>query len=66
MPEHHAMTPAEQEIFTGLLLRLCRGVAARLGHDPDDPAVEQAVIAEMRTGYDWLVTEQIGLKEAGR
>jgi hypothetical protein len=58
------VTPAEQEIFTGLLLRLCRGVAARLGHDPNDPAVDQAVTEELRTGYDWLVTEQIELKEA--
>ena len=57
------MTPAEGEIFTGLLLRLCRGVAARLGHDPGDPAVEQAVVEELRTSYDWLVTEQIELKE---
>jgi hypothetical protein len=59
------VTPAEQEIFTGLLLRLCRGVAARLGHDPGDPAVDLAVTEELRTGYDWLVTEQIELKEAG-
>lgn len=58
------MTPAEGEILVGLLLRICRGVAARLGHDPGDPAVDRVIEEEMNTGCDWLVTERIALKEA--
>jgi hypothetical protein len=47
-----------QEDLAVLLVRVGRGIAAGLGHDPDDPEVDKVIRDQFRDGYEWLVIRQ--------
>ena len=52
------LTGAEREDLAQLLLRMARGIAAALGHNPDDPDVDQVIRDQFRDGYERLVIQQ--------
>ena len=52
------LTGAEREDLAQLLVRMARGIAAALGHDPDNPQVDQVIRDQFQAGHEWLVLQQ--------
>lgn len=52
------LSPEQQDDLTEGLTLLAYGIAAALGHDPDDPEVGQKIIGEFRKAYEWIVLRQ--------
>ena len=61
-----ALNAAEQERLAQVLMRIARGIAVGLGHDPDDPQVAEVIGQQFREGYEWIVLAQTEDDVTGR